>query len=65
MVEMDTILNTTVAVQAIPGLLAYLDPGTGSMVLQVLLAGLLSTSFFLKSWVRQARELFWVKLRKS
>jgi hypothetical protein len=34
-------------------LLAYLDPGTGSMAFQILVASLLSTSFFLKTWVRQ------------
>ncbi len=33
--------------------LAYLDPGTGSMAFQILVASLLSTSFFLKNWVRQ------------
>lgn len=65
MVNMNTILNTTTAVQTMPALLAYLDPGTGSMVLQVLLAGLLSTSFFLKSWLRQVRDIFALKVRKS
>lgn len=34
-------------------LLAYLDPGSGSMALQLVIAGLLSGAFFLKSsWVR-------------
>ena len=32
-----------------PMLLAYLDPGSGSLLLQVLIAGLLSGLFFLKS----------------
>ena len=56
------------AMQAMPSVLwAYLDPGTGSMVLQVLLVvGLLSSTFFLKSWVRQAREaLVATRTRKS
>lgn len=53
------------AMQTAPGLWAYLDPGMGSMVLQVLLAGLLSSSFFLKTWARQVRELVWTKTRKS
>ena len=35
---------------------AYLDPGTGSMVLQIVLAGILSGSFFVKSWIRQIRD---------
>ena len=50
---------------AVPGLWAYLDPGMGSMVLQVLVAGLLSSTFFLKSRVRQVRDVFWAKARKS
>ena len=53
------------AMQSAPCLWAYLDPGMGSMVLQVLLAGLLSSSFFVKSWFRQVRESFWAKTRKS
>jgi hypothetical protein len=53
------------AMQAAPHLWAYLDPGMGSMVLQVLAAGLLSASFFLKTWVRQIRETFWARTRKS
>jgi hypothetical protein len=35
---------------------AYLDPGTGSMVLQILLAGALSGAFFVRSWIRQLRD---------
>jgi hypothetical protein len=53
------------AMQSAPHLWAYLDPGMGSMVLQVLLAGLLSSSLFLKTWVRQVREALWAKTRKS
>jgi hypothetical protein len=63
--NIDTLLNSHMAIQAIPHLWAYLDPGTGSMVLQVLLAGLLSTSFFLKTWVRQVRDAIWANPRKS
>ncbi len=32
-------------------LVAYLDPGSGSMVLQIVIAGLFSSVFFLKSSV--------------
>jgi hypothetical protein len=32
-----------------PVVLAYLDPGTGSLMLQMLIAGLLSGMFFMKS----------------
>lgn len=49
------------ATRSAPCLWAYLDPGMGSMVLQVLVAGLLSSSFFLKSWARQVRDAFWAR----
>jgi hypothetical protein len=65
MMSFETLETAQMAIQAGPCLWAYLDPGMGSMVLQVLLAGLLSSSFFLKSWLRQVRETFWVKARKS
>ncbi len=32
-----------------PTILAYLDPGTGSMALQVLLAGVLSGLYYMRS----------------
>ncbi len=44
---------------------AYLDPGMGSMLFQVLVAGLLSSSFFLKSWVRSIRDGVRLKTRNS
>ena len=40
---------------SLPQVWAYLDPGSGSMILQVLFAGMLSSAFFLKSWLRQFR----------
>ena len=43
-------------IETIPLHWAYLDPGTGSMVLQILLAGALSGAFFVKSWFRQVRD---------
>jgi hypothetical protein len=48
---------------AVPHLWGYLDPGMGSMALQVFLASVLSASFFLKTWVRQVRHglLLWTK----
>ena len=47
----------------VPRLWGYLDPGMGSMVLQVVLASVLSASCFLKTWVRQVRHglLAWTK----
>ena len=53
------------AFQGIPHLWAYLDPGMGSMVFQVLLAGMLSSTFFVKSWTRQIRDTLWVRTKKS
>lgn len=41
-------LPTSIADQ-VPTLLAYLDPGSGSMLLQLTIAGLFSAMFFLKS----------------
>jgi hypothetical protein len=49
--------------QILPLNFSYLDPGTGSMMLQILLAGALSTSFFVKSWIRQIREVVRCKQR--
>jgi hypothetical protein len=40
---------------SMPYVWGYLDPGSGSMILQVLFAGVLSGAFFLKSWLRQFR----------
>jgi hypothetical protein len=62
---LESIEMTRTAIQGIPGLWAYLDPGTGSMVLQVLLAGLLSSTFFVKTWVRHIRYALPLKPRKS
>ena len=36
-------------------LLAYLDPGTGSMAIQIAIAGLLSSLYFLKSSFSQIK----------
>jgi hypothetical protein len=44
---------------------AYLDPGTGSMVFQILIAGLLSSAFFLKSWMRSLRDGMRLKTRNT
>jgi len=39
-------------------LLGYLDPGTGSLLLQVLIAGMLSGIFFMKSSLISLRGSF-------
>jgi hypothetical protein len=45
------------AARTIPVFWAYLDPGSGSMMLQILLAGVLSSAFFVKSWFRNIRNV--------
>jgi hypothetical protein len=37
---------------------AYLDPGTGSYLFQLLIAGLLGSTFFLKSIITRLKSLF-------
>jgi hypothetical protein len=65
MIGIDSFEIAGPAIQAMPRLWAYLDPGMGSMVLQVLVAGLLSSTFFVKSWARQVRDALWTRARKS
>jgi hypothetical protein len=50
-------LFQSIADQA-PMLFAYLDPGSGSLLLQVLIAGMLSSLFFLKSTFLMVRTSF-------
>lgn len=45
--------------------LAYLDPGSGSMFLQLVLAGLFSALFFLKSFFRRLFSSLVGLFRKS
>jgi hypothetical protein len=47
-----------------PIVLAYLDPGAGSMMLQILLASALSSAFFMKTWIRQVRDGLLVRNKK-
>jgi hypothetical protein len=37
---------------------AYLDPGTGSMILQMIIAGLIGASFFIKIYWNRLKALF-------
>ncbi|OGG13308.1 hypothetical protein A3D77_05535 [Candidatus Gottesmanbacteria bacterium RIFCSPHIGHO2_02_FULL_39_11] len=37
---------------------AYLDPGTGSYIFQIILAGLFGSIFFLKSGIKKIKGLF-------
>jgi hypothetical protein len=48
-----SVLSLTVALVAVPSrAYAYLDPGTGSMVLQVIVAGILGAAFTFKTYLR-------------
>lgn len=38
--------------------LIYTDPGTGALVLQLLVAGVLGTVFYLRYFTKRARSLF-------
>jgi hypothetical protein len=49
----------------VTALLAYLDPGLGSMQLQIMVAALLSASFYLKSSFVQAKGLIGRMWRKK
>lgn len=56
------------AALTVPGMMnlwAYLDPGTGSMLFQVLVAGALSASFLVRSWARSLRLGLRMKTRQS
>jgi len=55
----DSIGYLLTSLGTLPPIWGYLDPGTGSMMLQIALAGVLSTLFCLKSWYRQFR-LSWL-----
>lgn len=37
---------------------AYLDPGTGSYVFQIVIAGLLGSMFFIKSAVKKLKNMY-------
>ena len=53
------------SLMSIPHVWSYLDPGAGSMMLQVLLAGMLSSAFFVKTWIRQLREGLLTRHKKA
>lgn len=42
-------------------MLAYIDPGTGSMLLQVILGGLAAAAVTLKIFWRRVRDFFRIK----
>jgi hypothetical protein len=64
---MTTHLFSTVVAQIEPTTLVwgYLDPGAGSMLFQVLIAGLLSTMFFAKNSVQLVRARLFARKAKT
>jgi hypothetical protein len=65
MLSFETFDIVHVAGESFSCLWGYLDPGMGSMAFQVLLASVLSASFFVKSWIQQARRGVMFKTKKS
>jgi hypothetical protein len=55
MIFMNSAALMTMSFESLPHIWGYLDPGSGSMILQVMFAGMLSSAFFLRSWLRQFR----------
>ncbi len=53
------------SLSALPRVWGYLDPGSGSLLLQIMLAGMLSSLFFVKTWFRRLREYLPVKSDKA
>jgi hypothetical protein len=50
---------------AIPNAYAYLDPGTGSMLVQIIIAGSIGALFALKAFWKRIMAFFRKILRKS
>jgi hypothetical protein len=65
MMAVDSSTALLASLASIPLVWSYLDPGAGSMVLQVLLAGMLSSAFFVKTWIRQFREGLLARHKKA
>jgi hypothetical protein len=61
----DTAISTLSSILSPPQVWAYLDPGSGSMMLQIMLASVLSSVFFMKSWFRHIRDELLVRNKKA
>ena len=46
-------------------LLAYIDPGTGSYIIQMLIAGVLGFLFIIRQWLRTAYHRIVAALKKD
>lgn len=65
MLLVDSSISLLSSLTAIPHVWSYLDPGAGSMMLQILLASMLSSAFFVKTWIRQLREGLVTRYKKA
>jgi hypothetical protein len=61
----DTAISTLSSILSPTQVWAYLDPGSGSMMLQIMLASVLSSVFFMKSWFRHIRDELLVRNKKA
>jgi hypothetical protein len=61
----DTTMSTLSSILSPTQVWAYLDPGSGSMMLQIMLASVLSSVFFMKSWFRHIRDELLIRNKKA
>jgi hypothetical protein len=65
MMPIDTFMSTLSTLLYQTQVWAYLDPGSGSMMLQIMLASVLSSVFFMKSWFRHIRDELLIRNKKA
>ena len=65
MIPIDAGTTLLTSLVSVPHVWAYLDPGAGSMMLQILFASVLSSAFFMKTWIRQIREGLLIRNKKA
>jgi hypothetical protein len=65
MMPIDTAMSTLSTLLSQTQVWAYLDPGSGSMMLQIMLASVLSSVFFMKSWFRHIRDELLIRNKKA
>lgn len=53
-----SLITTGIIAGAVSAKLAYLDPGSGSYLIQILIAALLGSAFVIKSFWRQIMNFF-------
>ena len=65
MIPIDAGTTLLTSLVSVPDVWAYLDPGAGSMLLQILFASVLSSAFFMKTWIRQIRDGLLIRNKKA